>query len=287
MEISFSKEHRYRCITDTKIETGCSTICQAQDLDLNRDVCIKMVKISGQNKKEVNLRLEKAMLEIKAMVRISEHTDRVPIIYETFFDETNLTLYIVMQWISGCSLKDKMGVSEIQFIRWMIDLCDVLSLMERRHLYHKDIKPANIMINSKNELYLIDFNISVSTPNRIEGTVHYKAPEMDYDSKYMGREKVDMFAVGVMMYEYYAKEVPKRTKEYAKNSERGSFEWDLFVEPIQKNPNIPTEINEIIIKCMKLDPKQRYRNNNELKNALKNAERSLRNEKSRRHGSPT
>lgn len=281
MEIIYTKEHHYRCIEESKIETDCSAIYKAQDLELNRNVCIKCLKLDGDNSKEIGIKLQKAMLEVRAMVEISDKITHIPNILSTYFDEEKKTFYIIMQWILGTSLKEKMNVPELQFINWMMSLCDILSAMEKNNLYHKDIKPANIMIDSNNELFLIDFNISVSTPNIIEGTIHYKAPEMDKKSKYMARDKVDIFAIGVMLYEYYTKEVPKKTIEYAKNRERGNFEWDIFVEPLEKNPEMPKEINDIIIKCMKLDPKQRYRNSNELKYELNKAVRSVKNDKNR------
>lgn len=277
----YTKEHHYRCIEETKIETDCSVIYKAQDLELNRNACIKCLKLDGNNSKEIEIKFQKAMLEVRAMVEISEKTTHIPNILSTYYDKEKAMLYIIMQWIQGTSLKEKMNTPQMQFINWMINLCDILSVMERNNLYHKDIKPSNIMIDSKNELFLIDFNISVSTPNRIEGTLHYKAPEMDMGTKYMGREKVDIFAIGVMLYEYYAKEVPKKTIDYARNTSKGNFEWDMFIEPIEKNSQMPKEINEIIIKCMKLDPKQRYRNSNDLKNELNKAIRSMKNGRNR------
>lgn len=276
------KEHRYRPMEDTKIETNLSMIYKAQDLELNRNVCIKSVKIDGENSREIESKLQRAMLEVRAMVEVSEKTIYIPNIFSTYFDKEKSTIYIVMQWIEGSDLAGKMDVPEMQFVKWMISLCDILSTMERRKLYHKDIKPGNIMIDSNNELFLIDFNISVSTPNIIEGTPHYKAPEMDPDSKYMGREKVDIFAIGVILYEYFTGQVPKKIENYARNSRRGKFQWDLFVEPIEKDAEMPILINDIIIKSMKLDPKERYFNSAELKRDLIKAERSLRNERSRK-----
>ncbi|MFY9285926.1 MAG: serine/threonine protein kinase [Tissierellaceae bacterium] len=275
MDIRFSKDHHYRLIDESKIETDLSVIYKGQDLELSRTVCVKSIQLDCQNPNQVKPKLNRAMLEVKTMVRVGEKTSRVPRIYSTYFDETSLTLYIIMQWIDGTSLEKKMNVPELMFIRWMIDLCDILAIMERERLYHKDIKPSNIMINRRNELYLIDFNISVSKPNMIEGTVNYKPPEMDMNSKYVGREKVDIFSIGVMLYEYYAKEVPKRGFDYAKNSRRGKLAWDVFKEPISKNLQTPREVNNIVIKCMKMDPRERYRNISELKRDLIQAERSI------------
>ena len=175
-----------------------------------------------------------------------------------------------------------MRAPELTFLQWMIELCNILSAMNKKHLAHKDIKPANIMITDSNELFLIDFNISIATPNLIEGTIHYKAPEMSQNSKYQGREKVDMFSIGVMLYEFYTGAVPVKTVDYAKNRSRGSFEWDIFVEPKTKNPKINDYINEIIVKCMKLDPRMRYRNYSELKNELVKAVRNIKWEKKKK-----
>lgn len=282
MQLRYIKEHNYRAIVDTKIETNFSMIYKAQDLELNRDVCIKSVKIDGKNPGEIEEKLQRAMLEVRAMVEVSDKTIYIPNIFSTHFDKEKSTLYIIMQWIEGSNLGDKMNVPEMQFVKWMISLCDILSIMERRNLYHKDIKPGNIMIDSNNQLFLIDFNISVSTPNTIEGTPYYKAPEMEYDSDYMGREKVDIFAIGVILYEYFTGQVPKKPENYARNSRLGEFKWDVFVQPIEKDPGMPKLINDIIIKCMKLDPKDRYYNSGELKRDLIKAERGLRNERSRK-----
>lgn len=279
MEIEFSKKYRYRLMENTEIQTSGSTIYQAQDLNLGRNVCVKKITLQGENSRETDLNLDKALNEARAMVAVSELTARVPDIFDTYYDRITNNLYIIMQWIQGNSLRNYMDVSEHQFIKWMLDLTDILSMMEQKNLYHKDIKPENIMIDKRNELFLIDFNISVSTPNLVEGTINYKAPEMEMKTKYMGRDKVDMFAVGVMLYEYYTGSVPRKSVDYARNSTMGNFEWDVFVEPKEKNTKIPDKINEIIVTCMKLDVKQRYRNNNELKYALREAERSLRYEK--------
>lgn len=276
MELNFTIKHRYLIQEETRIETENSAIYKAIDVEMGRNICVKQIRIQGANDREVKVNLSVALTEVKTMVEIGDQTSRVPTIYETYFDPADKMLYIIMQWIEGKDLSKLMNVPELQFIRWMISLCDILSIMENKKLYHKDIKPGNIRINQENELFLIDFNLSISTSNRVDGTLHYKAPEMDMNSKYMGRDKVDMFAIGVMLYEYYTKEVPKKTIDYAKNRQRGNFEWDVFIEPIEKNSSMKKGINDIIVRCMKLDAKQRYRNMNELKYELKNVERSLR-----------
>lgn len=281
MEIKFNQSHCYRLYEGSALKTSSGLVCMAQDLELNRNVCIKAVNISGNDSSQIEENFRCAMNEVKAMIAVGDSTPRVPNIYTSFFNREESKLYIVMQWIKGTSLREKKCVPEMQFIRWMMDLCSILSLMSKQRLYHKDIKPENIMINNENELFLIDFDISIASPNTTDGTPHYKAPEMSENSKYMSREKVDLFSIGVILYEYYTGSVPKRGIDYAKNSSRGEFKWDEFISPIDKNQRIIPLLNDIITKCMKLDPRERYQNANDLRNHLKTAERSLKNERGR------
>lgn len=282
MELEFKKQYCYNLIEETRIETGAGGIVQAQDLSLGRTVAIKYVKIPGNNTKEGIQFYQKAFSEVRVMISLGEENLNIPHIFDTYYDEGQSVLYIIMEWIKGTTLEEKMRAPELTFLQWMIELCNILSAMNKKHLAHKDIKPANIMITDSNELFLIDFNISIATPNLIEGTIHYKAPEMSQNSKYQGREKVDMFSIGVMLYEFYTGAVPVKTVDYAKNRSRGSFEWDIFVEPKTKNPKINDYINEIIVKCMKLDPRMRYRNYSELKNELVKAVRNIKWEKKKK-----
>jgi len=278
MELEFSPRIKYRLIDETKIETGNSTVYQAQDLNFNRTVCVKIIDFSSvQN---VDAEYNRAMLEIKSIVAISEHTTHVPIIYHTHFDRKNSKLYIVMQWINGNTLETKLSSAPpLIFLSYIEKLCDILEKLENQQMSHKDIKPSNIMITSDNEVFLIDFNLSISTPNQIEGTVNYKAPEMDTNSKSLARNQVDIFSIGVILYQYFTGKIPLRGTDYAMQSRRrsASSEWDLFIEPITLNSEVEPCVNEIIVKCMKFDPKNRYRNARDLKRAIISAERTIRN----------
>lgn len=268
MELKFTKEHRYNLIDESRIETGCGALYQAQDLEFGRTVAVKCVRIEGETRAEREAHLRKARSEVQAMVMLGQEDLNIPTIFQTYYDEKNSIFYIIMEWISGDTLDKHMQCPERQFLQWMIDLCQILEQMERRRLYHKDIKPGNLMITRNRKLYLIDFNITMGTSNLTEGTPNYRAPEMAGLIKYVGREKVDMFAIGVLLYEYYAGAVPVWPKDYAKNRRRGPDVWDLFVQPKEKNPQIPELVNEIVLRCMRLNPKERYGRIGDLKQDL-------------------
>lgn len=266
------KDSREFFLVEDSILTGNSAIYRAVDRKLNRDVCIKKVAL-GQAGKIRESNLKDAKHEIQVLAKFSN--GQVPHIYDYFVDQNNL--YIVMQWVEGETLENilkRKNLSEYEFITWMIQLCDILSELEKNKIHHKDIKPANLMINQNRKLVLIDFNISLSLTNVVEGTPGYKAPEMRKETNIHGREKVDMFAMGVIMYEFYKGASLHLGQEYSKRSyRRGAKAWDRFIEPIETYPKMNKDMSDIIVRCMKYDPNQRYKDYKELKQKLIEAQR--------------
>lgn len=276
MELQYTQECKYVFIEGSKIQTQSSTLYKAYDCKRNnRIVAVKCVKINPRFSRQ---ELAKAQGEVIAMLAIREKCENIPLIYDYYYDEKSHILYIIMEWVDGKDLGHYMSknlVGEREFIGWMKKLCDILTEMERKRMYHKDIKPTNIMIDDNKKFYLIDFNISLSKTNLIEGTPIYQAPEAGINSNYTGREKVDMYAMGVIMYEYYLGRFPQAGKEYYA-SINDTKTWSKFVEPINNTElvkKISPQMSDIITRCMKYFPTDRYSNYRELKAALNQVER--------------
>ena len=274
-ELRFCEEHRYRYEEAAHV-TPNSQLYKAQDLTLNRTVALKKVKISGTGRREIEGNYRRALQEVKTMVQISENTVKLPNIFCTWNEEKAAELFIVMQWIGGETLAKKMErkLSPVLFIKWMRELCQILDVMAVRGFVHKDIKPENIMFDKNNDLYLIDFNISVSVPNQTEGTLFYKAPEMEEGSGTVSRDKVDMFALGVMLYQQFTKTIPQRMIDYDIYDVEGE-KWDLFTEPSALVPGLSPGLNQIIVKLMAYNPRDRYYSYGELMRDLKAVEKEL------------
>ena len=269
-ELRFEAVHTYIPVEDTRQERLYTTVYEALDEEFGRSVFIKEVRVRD------SIEREQAMWEIKAMTKAEEVTCFTPRIYETFFDTQKKILYIVMQFIKGKSLREYMKKTlPMKMLDWMIALCDILSALEKQNLSSKDIKPENIMITSDNVLYLVDFGLSISTPARDVGTKHYRAPEMDTwrNLRETSRNKVDMFSIGVILYEFFCGECPRAGYEYDLARRGDAKEWKTFIAPKEKNPNISDSVNDIIVKCMKLIPKDRYKDAATLKYALMKAKR--------------
>lgn len=271
MELKFKSEHAYIPVEDTRRENATTIVYEALDTVYERRVFIKEVPVAGVNPREKKKALNKAMLEVKAMMQAEEATCFIPSIYECFFDEKKSVLYIVMQLIRGKSLREAMKTASPQMmINWMIFLCDILKALESKKLQNKDVKPENIITVSNELLYLIDFDISISTPKLNVGTKCYRAPEMERRDNFheMSRNKVDIFAVGVILYEYFSGGLPQDGIDYDISPFGDGKVWDTFISPKEKNPSVPEILNNIIVQCMKLRPEDRYRCAADLKRDL-------------------
>ncbi len=261
MEIEYVRKHKYRYDESAGIDG--KSIYKGFDIELERDVLLKVVEIVGNTPMDIKQNVQAAKSEVRAMVALSQV--RIPQIYDMFYDEKKKKLYIVMEWINGVTLDKKMlPLMEVDFIRWMIDLCSILLMMEKKKIYHLDIKPQNIMIsnlNGKDELYLIDFNISKRMPYSGQGTAGYCAPEMTSKIKSVDRTKVDVFSLGVILYQFYTQKLPMAGVDYIMDISRRNgvaHDWKSFTEPKSINPEIADRMNNTIINCMKLFPEDRY-----------------------------
>lgn len=283
-KLEFSLNHRY--IINETIQNGKISFYKAMDTNFQRYVGIKEICLADNNGHATFEKFKNiAQNEINALARVGDMTVRVPCLLETFYDKKDAKIFIVMQWIDGIELTKKMqSANESQFIQWMIDLCDILAIMDKRNIHHKDIKPANIMIDKANQMHLIDFNLSITKPDLTSGTINYLAPEMksNFANSFT---KSDMFSIGVIMYEFFTKRLPVEGNEYVLKTSRlikkkNENAWTRFEEPKTINPNISDELNNIIVKCMSRSPDDRFENYFILKKELLSARRMLKNGRS-------
>jgi len=274
MRIESVQKHSYiydesRCIYKSEN----STVYEAIDEMMNRKVCLKVVDYSGFAPGS-----EKALTrEVTALSRSGEATVRVPMLLDYWTDKNKKLFYVVMQLIPGNTLRAEMNPDKKKtFIYRMISLCDILGAVHRNHIYHKDVKPENIIITPGGDVYLIDFNISIGVPNLKSGTVTYRAPEMYKKEITVSRDQVDMFSIGVIMYEFFAGEAPRIGVDYGTDDSDMTGNWSYFKNPCEKSTEISLKLGQIIEKCMKLRPADRYRNMWDLKKDLKDILREFR-----------
>jgi serine/threonine protein kinase len=147
-----------------------------------------------------------------------------------------------------------------------------LSYAHSHGVTHRDIKPANIMITTHGVAKLMDFGIAKSTediqltrPGTTMGSVYYMSPEQVQGGPIDARS--DIYSFGVTLYEMFTGRKP-----FVSESSYTVLNAQINENPvplIEVNPDLPVELNDIVLKAMAKDPGARFQNADAMRNALR------------------
>ncbi|AFY44036.1 ATP-binding sensor histidine kinase [Nostoc sp. PCC 7107] len=192
-----------------------------------------------------------------------------PLIVQTYSLQPYQNGYaLVMEDFGGISLKDwevkERGQSLQEFLEIAIALCNTLDILYRERIIHKDIKPANILINPETkQVKLIDFSIAsllpretqtLINPNVLEGTLAYISPEQTGRMNRGIDYRTDFYSLGATFYELLTGVLPFQSKD----------PMELVHCHIAKQPpsvireEIPQVISDIVMKLMAKNAESRY-----------------------------
>ncbi|MFI3206041.1 MAG: Stk1 family PASTA domain-containing Ser/Thr kinase [Clostridia bacterium] len=243
---------------------GMAHVYKAYDRETDTWVAIKILKEEFSDNSEF---LRRFRNESRAIAMLS-HDNIVKVFDVSFGDKLQ---YIVMEYISGITLKDY--ITRKGFLPWKDTIfftMQILMALEHAHqngIIHRDIKPQNIILLRDGKIKVTDFGIARFSQSETQtmtdkamGSVHYIAPEQakgEYTS-----DKADIYSVGVMMYEMLTGQLP--------------FEADNAVSvaimqlqakaqrPRLIKPDIPAGLEEITLKAMEKNPSMRFRSASEM-----------------------
>jgi serine/threonine protein kinase len=174
--------------------------------------------------------------------------------------------YIVMEFIAGRSLKgllEKTPLSPEEVAAIGAKVAFALHDIHRQHVIHLDLKPSNVILRESGEAVLIDFGLSRhdQLPDLVAeefegavGTGPYIAPEQVRGDRSDPRS--DIFALGVILYFLATGERP--FGEPQRQSEWRRRLWRDPQPPRWWNNTIPPWLQEIILRCLEIDPADRY-----------------------------
>lgn len=177
---------------------------------------------------------------------------------------------LIMEDFGGISLQQwKRGISILslgELLQMAIDLCHTLDILHREGIIHKDIKPANILINpTTKQIKLIDFSIASLLPkesqgiqnvNTLEGTLAYLSPEQTGRMNRGIDYRSDFYSLGVTFYELLTGELPFVAED---PMELIHCHLAKTPTPVHKvNLKIPVVLSAIIGKLMAKNAEDRY-----------------------------
>lgn len=236
---------------------GMAVVYKALDHRLNRLVGIKMLKDEFSGDEEFRRRFR---AESEAVAMLS-HPNIVQVYDVSASDAGN---YIVMELIDGISLKQYMEVKGVlnwkETLHFSMQIAKGLEHAHSRGIVHRDIKPHNIMVLKDGSIKVMDFGIArvMNKSNTLTkealGSVHYISPEQAKGGYTDSRS--DIYSLSVVMYEMMTGRPPfdgESPVAVAIQHINGGAP-----KPSSINPNIPLGLEQIILKGMALEPKDRY-----------------------------
>lgn len=255
---------------------GMSAVYKATDPNLGRVVAVKLIHPHLSSDPEFVRRFEE---EARAVAQL-----RHPNIIQVYdFDHDEDAYYIVFEFVPGETLQARLKRLHEAGRRMTLDetvsigsqIADALHYAHNRGLIHRDVKPANVMLNVQNQPILMDFGIvkilggtQHTATGAVMGTARYMSPEQIKGERV--DERTDLYSLGVMLFEM--------------SSGRAPFEADSAMtvmmmhvnDPVpdlaKLRPDVPLALKRIINKALAKNQDGRFQKAGAMAEALRNAE---------------
>lgn len=263
-------EDRYR-ITGRIGSGGMAEVFEANDQITHKIVAIKIMREELLEDSTCVQRFDKECAACAAM----NHPNIIHVYDRGVADSRPFMVY---EYIKGQTLAQKLEFltqfTVFEACQVMIQILDAVGYIHKHGIIHRDIKPQNIFYLSDGSIKVADFGIAVDanidetkTEQGIMGTICYLAPEVC--SGEQSTIYSDIYSIGVTFFQLVTGRVP---------FEEGHA-YEIALDHIKKpfpsvakySPNISKEIDKIILKACKKKPQDRYKNCEEMLEAIKNA----------------
>jgi len=272
---------------------GMGIVYKAEDIRLGRAVAVKFVPEAMASDP---LALERFQREARAASALNH--PNICTLHD--IGEWEARPFLVMECLEGRTLSDRIRAGPIPIddvIEFCIQIADGLDAAHSKGIVHRDIKPANIFVTARNQIKIMDFGLAkvaagwgvrggwigkagqaghsqsetiamddpVTTPGSTMGTVAYMSPEQASGEELDGRS--DLFSFGTVMYEMATGVSP-----FQGSSAPLIFVAILHSEPTppsRKRPDLPPELERIILKALEKGRELRYQSAAEIRADLK------------------
>jgi non-specific serine/threonine protein kinase len=238
------------------------SVYRAHDTLIDRNVAVKVVSVESLSQES------KARLLDEARAAGKLNHPNIATIYDA--GEEGGQTYIVMELVKGDTLSSHHPDSLKEILAIVQQINAALAHAHSKGIIHRDLKPDNVILAQDGTVKLMDFGLArpaasqLTIEGGLEGTAHYISPEQALGQEVDGR--ADLYALGVMLYELVTGQLP--------------FEGEGPLEVIAKqihgqvtpprmvNPELPAELENLIMKLMEKNPADRFANAEQLAAAL-------------------
>ena len=245
-------------------EGGMGAVYKAQDLELERELALKVVRPELSNNPEILQRFKQELILARQV------TDRNII---RIFDlgEAQGIKFITMEYVEGQNLhqllrqRGKLEVAEA--VNIMEQVAAGLAAAHREGIIHRDLKPGNIMRDLNGRVVVMDFGLArtisgdgMTRTGAMLGTMEYMSPEQAQGKDL--KASSDIFTVGLILYELLAGVTPFHAESAIASLLLRTQQRAAPLVDIDKK--IPGSLSNIVAKCLEKDPANRYQSAEEL-----------------------
>ena len=241
-----------------------------EDMMISEDVILKFLNAQFVSDDSV---IKRFIYELRFARKVTHKN--VIRIYDliTFGDSHAISMEYFQSHTLSAELKERKPLPTARAIQIALDISSGMESAHSAKVIHRDLKPNNVMINDDDELKIVDFGIAAASQSSdtkltktglLVGTPTYMSPE-----QVLGKEideKTDIYSLGTIIYEMLTGRPP-----YSGNDSMSIMYQHVqgnAAPPIEKNPEIPTELSDLVMNCMKVKPQERVQSMHELTESL-------------------
>jgi serine/threonine protein kinase/tetratricopeptide (TPR) repeat protein len=247
---------------------GMGEVYRALDLHLDRDVAIKVLPSGTFHDESARRRFRR---EAEALSRLNH--PHIATVHD--FDSADAVDFLVMEYVPGRTLSDRIGRPPLAEKEIAVVGGDVAAALEEAHergVVHRDLKPANVMVTPKGRAKVLDFGLArlvdvadtaqttSNTGSAMAGTLPYMAPEQVRGESTDAR--TDIYALGIVLYEMAAGKRPFDEPHTGRLAD--AILHAAVPPPSRWQPRLSGELERIILKCLERDPENRYQSAKEV-----------------------